>query len=69
MSINSDFPESLIDQKKHLSQEDKLLMDKVEKSIRLKDGHYYIHLPVHKDHVYFPDNRQIARRRLESLRR
>ncbi|XP_071944668.1 uncharacterized protein [Antedon mediterranea] len=64
--INYDFPERTIDDRKEWSQEDRRFMAVVEKSCRLKDGHYQISLPFRSD-LNLPDNSEVAVRRLKGL--
>ncbi|XP_014672653.1 PREDICTED: uncharacterized protein LOC106813111 [Priapulus caudatus] len=68
-SINFDFPESITDDKKEDSQEDKRFREKVSSSIRLVDGHYEIRLPFRKDDEVLPNNRAQAMQRLKSLKK
>lgn len=64
---NHDFNERVTEEK-GLSREDKKFMDIVERSVRLKDNHYQIKLPLKKD-VHLPNNFAVAKQRLTSLKR
>ncbi|XP_041349189.1 uncharacterized protein LOC121368518 [Gigantopelta aegis] len=68
-SINRDFPERLIDDKKEHSQEDKKFLDLVNGSITHSNGHYCIGLPFKENGVKLPDNKLQALQRLASLKR
>ena len=67
-SINSDFPENIINDKREYSQEDKLFLTKVNDSIHLVDGHYHISLPFKNNDVKLPNNYDQAVSRLNSLK-
>jgi hypothetical protein len=67
MSISRDFPEHDSEEKKELSQEDKLFLSKLDKSVHQVDGHYEICLPFRKEEVSLPDNRIQAEQRLKSV--
>jgi hypothetical protein len=67
-AINHDFPESLIDDQKEPSQEDKQFLKKVKKSTVYRDGHYQISLPLRSSEVIFPDNKLQAERRLQGIK-
>jgi hypothetical protein len=55
---------------KYLSTEDMLFMDKVTKGIhQLSNGHYEIPLPFKTNTVALPNNKEMALRRLEKLKR
>ena len=55
---------------KYLSTEDMLFMDKVTKGIhQLSNGHYEIPLPFKTNIVALPNNKEMALRRLEKLKR
>ncbi|XP_071094674.1 uncharacterized protein [Haliotis cracherodii] len=68
-SINFDFPESSIDDKAEMSQEDKKFLDKVNESVSLQEGHYHISLPFKCSNVQMPNNSVQALKRLDSLKR
>ncbi|CAC5362244.1 unnamed protein product [Mytilus coruscus] len=69
-SINFDFPERIIEDKKENSMEDNRFMRQVEKSIKLdEDGHYYIILPFRNNEVCFQNNSEQCLQRLNSLKR
>jgi hypothetical protein len=67
-SINMDFPERLIDDKREPSQEDHKFTKIVESSIELCDGHYKMKLPFRDENVKLPDNRDLAKQRLKGLK-
>ena len=67
-TINMDFPERLIDDKKEHSQEDIRLLASVSKSVTYRDGHYCIGLPFKAEDIMLPDNRSMALKRLDSLK-
>ena len=67
-SLNYDFPERTIDDKREWSHEDKSFMEKVGGSCKFVEGHYQISLPFKKD-VRLPDNSAMALKRLVSLER
>ena len=62
---NRDFSESIADNHTELSQEERLFIESVKKSVELKNGHYEIALPF-KDvqRPNNPNNRVQAERRL-----
>ena len=68
-SIDAEFPERCIDEKKEQSVEDKLFLTKVSNTIQHKDGHFYINLPFRKDNVVMPNNIEQAQSRLDSLKK
>ncbi|XP_033758237.1 uncharacterized protein LOC117340586 [Pecten maximus] len=66
-SMNLDFPERLIDDRKENSREDKQFLDMAENSI-YKDGeHYCVSLPFRNMVTILPDNSVMAKRRLRSI--
>ena len=67
-SINIGFLERTIDDKREPSQEDKMFMDLVQKSIVMREGHYELCLPF-RDNVWLPDNQLQALQRLKSLQK
>ncbi|XP_069128774.1 uncharacterized protein [Argopecten irradians] len=68
-SINMDFPERLIDDKREPSREDKDFMRQAEQSIHLDNGHYYcVSLPFRDKNIVLPDNTSMARKRLHGIR-
>ena len=67
-SLNFDFPERVIDDKREWSHEDNLFMKKMDSSCKMVEGHYQIGLPF-KNEVNLPNNSIMALRRLKSLER
>ncbi|XP_046567703.1 uncharacterized protein LOC124276091 [Haliotis rubra] len=67
-SMNLDFPERLMDDKRHPSYEDKKFLTKVEESIRLESGHYTIALPLRREITQLPSNHSQAFKRLMNLK-
>ena len=65
---NNDFTETN-DDEHSLSQEDKQWKSKVNTSIKLVDGRYEIELPFKESIVRFPNNRRLAERRAEGLKK
>ena len=68
-TINMDFPERTIDDKKEWSQEDKIFMRKVNHSLQTVKGHFQIGLPLRESDVNLPNNKVQAQHRLRSLER
>ena len=66
-SINLDFPESLIEDKRENSIEDKIFMDQVSSSLYMDEGHCSIALPFRNKDVMLPSNSQQCLQRLNSL--
>ena len=67
-SINRDFPERAIDDKRGPSREDVKFLEKME-SGTMVNGHYVLPLPFRDENVCLPDNREQAQNRLRSLKR
>ncbi|XP_071094630.1 uncharacterized protein [Haliotis cracherodii] len=67
-SMNFDFQERNIDDKKEMSQEDKVFISVVSKSINKQEHHYEIKLSLKKDDV-MPDNSKQALQRQHSLKK
>ena len=67
-SVNLDFPEHSIDDKREPSREDIQFVEKVQASMTKTDGHYEICLPFRGD-ILMPDNRMPVLNRLRSLGR
>ena len=67
-SIDRDFPERAIDDKRCLSREDMKFMEKME-SGKFEAGHHVLPLPFRDDEISLPDNQKQACSRLNSLRR
>ncbi|XP_041354482.1 uncharacterized protein LOC121372257 [Gigantopelta aegis] len=57
------------DDKKEYSQEDKKFVQKVNKSIKLIDGHYEIDLPFRDENVKLPNNHNQAKERMMGLKK
>ncbi|XP_046577994.1 uncharacterized protein LOC124285766 [Haliotis rubra] len=68
-NMNIEFPEKGVQDRKEMSQEDKLFLKKVENSVEMKDGHYHIQLPFRNENIEMPDNHDYALKRLNSLRK
>jgi hypothetical protein len=66
-SINNDFPEQRINDKRESSQEDKKFIKKMKSSIKLTEGHYEMNLPFRNDQVKVMNNSQMAITRWEGL--
>nr|XP_006811455.1 PREDICTED: uncharacterized protein LOC102805443 [Saccoglossus kowalevskii] len=66
-SINMDFPERVIDDKRENSQEDKLFLSKVDTSMKYTEGHYTIGLPFRNDDSKLPNNKEYAKQRLKGI--
>ncbi|XP_076839331.1 uncharacterized protein LOC143484479 [Brachyhypopomus gauderio] len=66
---NADFPERSYDDKKEMSQEDKIFMRCVEKTSILENGHYIIGLPFRNEKLQMPNNRCVAEQRIAFLLR
>ena len=67
-SVNLDFPERVIDEKREHSQEDKRFLEQVKHTQVKIDNHYEIGLPLRQD-VELPENKFLAEQRLKSLKR
>jgi hypothetical protein len=67
-SINLDFPERLIEDKRENSIEDKIFMDQVSSSLYMDEGHCSIALPFRNKDVMLPSNSQQCLQRLNSLK-
>lgn len=68
-SVQLDFPEKQIDEKKENSQEDNLFMKKVSDSVHKTDGHYEMCLPFREEQVNLKNNKQQAEQRLSYLKK
>jgi hypothetical protein len=68
-SVNLDFPERNIDDRKEPSPEDNQFMTKMIKSQKIVNGHYELCLPFRDDNPSLPDNKFMALQRLETLRK
>ena len=51
------------------SIEDKKALEKMERSLKMVDGHYRVVLPCRKDPPYLPNNRSMVQRRAALLRK
>ena len=60
---NGDFSESIADNQTELSQEERLFIESVKKSVELKNGHYKIALPFKDVQRPVPNNRVQAEQR------
>ena len=66
---NTDFNEGAANNKSSLSVEDKRALRMMEQSLKRKDGHFQVGLPWREKPVKFPNNKPMAERRLDSLKR
>ena len=66
---NTDFNEKAYEETSEMSVEDRKFMDIANGSVRIKDGHYCINLPIKDDKLSLPNNRIVAEQRLMNLRR
>ena len=57
---NLEFNDCIADKQTEMSQEDKKALNIMEKSVRLKDGHYEIELPLRQKNLNLPNNRSLA---------
>ena len=64
----TDFGDMTVDIKVEASVEDRKALDIVEKSLRIEDGHFQAALPWRTDQPDLPNNKQMAERRLRSLK-
>lgn len=64
-----EFSEKAYNEKKEISREDKQFMKIVDESAKIVDGHYSFKLPFINQEVSLPNNWQIAKQRLDSLKR
>ncbi|CAC5378088.1 unnamed protein product [Mytilus coruscus] len=67
-SINFDFLELLIDDKKENSIEDNYFLKQVNESIKIEDGQYHVAVPFRNKEVKFPNNDSQGLNRLKGLR-
>ncbi len=65
----TDFNESTADTKSSLSVEDKRAAEIMDRSLKFKDGHFQVALPWRKEPVDIPNNKPMAEKRLDSLKR
>ena len=66
---NTDFNERVANNKSSLSVEDKRALEMMEQSLKRKDGHFQVALPWREKPVKIPNNKPMAEKRLESLKR
>ena len=64
---NHDFPERKFDEKNEMSAEDHKFMKSAKSSVMLKNGHYYMSLPLRDRNVMMPNNRDVAKKRTLNL--
>ncbi|KAJ8017933.1 hypothetical protein HOLleu_44355 [Holothuria leucospilota] len=67
-SLNYDFPEKVVDDKREWSWEDKQFMKIMDSSCQMVGGHFQVNLPLRDQHVKLPNNKQMAMKRLTNLR-
>ncbi|KAL0176849.1 hypothetical protein M9458_029179, partial [Cirrhinus mrigala] len=67
--FRTDFPETAQDELVAMSKEDIQFMDMVSQSVKLRDGHYCIGLPVRRKDVVLPNNRIVSEQRALNLQR
>lgn len=67
--FNQDFNESLADDGKMMSVQDKRALEIFEESAQLVNGHYQIAIPWKQGQPCMPNNRRIAEQRLRHLKR
>ena len=67
-SLNMDFPEKAVEEKREFSQHDKIFMQKISNSIKKVGGHYELELPFKEDKVHLPDNKKQSEYRLALLK-
>lgn len=67
-SMNFDFPERLIDDKRENSVEDNCFLEQVNNTILFENGHYSIALPFKDKNIRFPNNISQGLQRLKGLR-
>ncbi|CAG2245419.1 unnamed protein product [Mytilus edulis] len=67
-SMNFDFPERIIDDKRENSVDDNSFLDYVNKNIHFEKGQYYIPLPFRDSNVKLPNNASQGQQRLRSLK-
>lgn len=59
----TDFRDSVVSSSTSPSIEDKKALEKMERSIKMVDGHYQVALPWRTDPPCFPNNRSMVERR------
>ena len=65
----TDFNESTADTKLSLSVEDKRAAEIMDRSLKFKDGHFQVALLWRKEPVDIPNNKPVAEKMLDSLKR
>ena len=66
---NLEFNDYIADKQTEMPQEDKTTLNIMEKSVRLKDGHYDIELPLRQKNLNLPNNKSLAVHRLNLLKK
>ena len=65
----TDFRDSVVSSSTSPSIEDKKALEKMERSLKMVDGHYQVALPRRTDPPYLPSNRSMVERRAALLRK
>ena len=65
----TDFRDSVVSSSTSPSIEDKKALEKMERSLKIVDGHYQVALPWRTDPPYLPSNRSMVERRAALLRK
>ena len=68
-SVNLDFPEKTICDKREYSQEDYIFLDRIHGSQRIVDNHYEYQLPFRDTSPSLPNNQYVAKQRLVTLKK
>ena len=68
-TINLDFPERTVDDKKENSQEDKKFIQEMSTSLKFVNNHYEMKLPFRNKEVRLPNNQRYALQRFKGLER
>ncbi|KAJ8046354.1 hypothetical protein HOLleu_05001 [Holothuria leucospilota] len=63
-SLNYDFPERSVDDRREWSWEDRQFMEIMDSSCKKVDGHYQVNLPLRDQDVKLPNNKHMAEKRL-----
>ncbi|XP_070549745.1 uncharacterized protein [Ptychodera flava] len=66
-SLNYDFPERRVDDRREMSWADKRFMEVMDSSCKMVNGHHQVDLPLRDQNVRLPNNRQKAEQRLKGL--
>ena len=64
-----DFPEKGYEEKREMSADGRMYMQIVSSSVTLKDGHYYLPLPLRDRKIIMTNNRQMAEQRTFHIKR